>query len=133
MIMKSTSRHFLGLICIQIFVFAPAFAQRRPAAASGTRGTRPAASSPEKRAESSYAVSEFDVHAGSLPAQYKGHDIVKLSQNFAAREQTKAKGEFETTEQWQERLKAEQSAPVLGGLRLSSIYAFAAGGIKYAI
>jgi len=97
------------VICAQFLFLAQASAQKAPTG-------------------SGFSTIEFDLNAKSLPPLFKGHDIGQLSLKLAAKGASKGKGEFETTEQWQQRINKEESEPILGGLLLSSVYAFALGG-----
>ena len=72
-----------------------------------------------------YSETAFQLNAASLPPLYKGHDVVRLSEVLAQRKANAVKGEFETSAQWRARLNAEEAAPTVGTLLLSSLYAFA--------
>jgi len=97
------------VICAQLFFVAQGSAQR-----ASTGGA--------------FSTTEFDLNAKSLPPLFKGHDIAQLSLKLAAKGASEGKGEFETTEQWQQRIKKEESEPILGGLLQSGVYAFALEG-----
>lgn len=109
-VMKKILRGLIYMICVQLLCFAQAYPQK------GCTGA-------------TFSATEFDLNAKSLPPLYRGHDVAQLSLKLAAKGESKGKGEFETTEQWQQRIKKEEAEPILGGLLLSGVYAFALEGV----
>jgi formylglycine-generating enzyme required for sulfatase activity len=91
-----------------------------------------AQTSPPLRASSSienYSVVPFDQSIKVLSPQYPGHDAAALFNRIEAVVNAK-KGEFETTEEFQSRIKAEYSKPLVGSLRWDSIYAVQVEGCE---
>lgn len=82
------------------------------AAPKSGKGSQP------QKSSSSYARAPFPVSASKLPANYKGHDVMALYN--AAEKQTPAKGRYESSSAYNERLLAIQKKPLYGTLSLDS-------------
>jgi hypothetical protein len=65
----------------------------------------------------------FDIQVNKLPPHFKGHDIKSIYRELAARRGKAEKGEFETTPEFEARIKRENDAPILGGLHKDSYLA----------
>lgn len=71
----------------------------------------------------SYDNKSFNLSSEKLPKNYLGHDIKKV---FAAlsKRRLSTKDEFETTDEYQERIKRELKKTIYGSLTIDNIYAF---------
>lgn len=81
-------------------------------------------------AESTSYVEPFDLSVTNLPPNFRGHELKAIQMALEARvpRQAPNKDTFETTAQYQERLKTWQaqapSAPLLGSIRMDGVLAF---------
>jgi hypothetical protein len=66
----------------------------------------------------------FDVTQKSLSPDYLGHNFVMLFDKLDERQSISKKGEYETTEQFRQRVSREQFKPIFGDLSNQSIFAF---------
>lgn len=73
---------------------------------------------------SSVPATTFDHKLERLPANYQGQNIEVLYKLLSRRTASAAKGEFETTEQHKQRIKIEESVPILGSLTINDLFAF---------
>ncbi|MBZ5624684.1 MAG: hypothetical protein LAQ69_39190 [Acidobacteriia bacterium] len=78
----------------------------------------------EARPGKAYSNTDFDPTLAHLPAAFNGHDIQRLSSELEKAKSTEEKKEFESTEQWNERLRLAEAQPVFGNLTRKSTYAF---------
>lgn len=70
-----------------------------------------------------YEQKPFDLSLQKLPVNYYGIDERTLLTGLLKRKEVEKKGEFETTEQYRQRLKQEQSKPLAGNLLIDSLMA----------
>jgi hypothetical protein len=78
-----------------------------------------------KTRKSTYSTIPFDTTVAKLPKYYLGHDIEKIYSIFFERNaSTLTKDEFETSQQYQERLSVQSSKPIVGSLNINSVFAF---------
>src|ERR1700682_591520 len=104
----------IGLACLTMF------------AQTKTRTPQRTLAKPTQQKEV-YSNTEFDPTASRLPAGFNGHDIQRLLSALEEAESGKKKGEFESTEQWMERLRLAEASPISGTLTRNSTYAFVIG------
>lgn len=77
-----------------------------------------------RTAPSGYSNVPFDASVEKLPALYRGADPVALSNALVQRRKRSAKGEFETSERYRQRIQREEGTPLLGQITLNSVLAF---------
>lgn len=77
-----------------------------------------------------YSTQPFDLSITSLPANYLGHNLTEIYNRLAEVEKASVKGEFETTEQFRQRIATEASKPLIASLNRQSIFAFVIAGFK---
>ena len=75
-----------------------------------------------KSKTNSYDNKSFNLSSEKLPENYLGHDIKRVFATLSKRLTTK--GEFETTEEYQTRIKKELGETIYGLLTIDNIYAF---------
>jgi hypothetical protein len=97
------------------------------AAQSTKKATRPVPKETQLQVQDAYSNTGFDPTLARLPAGFRGHDIQALSSELKSADSAKKKGEFESTEQWAERLRLAEGRPILGTLTHNSTYAFLIG------
>jgi hypothetical protein len=83
----------------------------------------------KKEPAPAYSTQPFDLSAGSLSPNFRGHNAIAIYKSLAARKTGADKGEFETTEAYRQRLDREASAPLVGSLTKDSTFAFVVKGI----
>lgn len=111
-------RGIIAMLGVMLLCAVSSQAQTSPA--TGTSGrSRTARTSPK------YSVLPFDVNLEKLPPHFYGHDVEALVGPLQERGHP-TKGEFETTQEYEQRLKQLSEKPVLGNLRVDSYYAFKA-------
>lgn len=72
-----------------------------------------------------YLKSEpFAFNGAKLPAKFKGNNIKLLVDTITAKMQLLAKGEFETTEEHEQRIAQSRRSPLLGNISIDSKIAF---------
>jgi hypothetical protein len=71
-----------------------------------------------------YSWQPFDPSIAEVPAGFRGHDLAKIYDLLLARQKDSVKGEFETTESFNLRMKAAATKPLLGTLTKDSVFAF---------
>lgn len=98
----------LSLICLALTLLLPSVG-------AGQR-IKPPAGPP--------AAVPFDVSTKKLPPNFTGHNIKALYAELSKRQSRAEKGEFETTTEFESRVKREADAPILGGLPVDSTLAF---------
>lgn len=94
--------------------------RQRPRPADKAVSTRKAG----ERPVSTYATQPFDPTLEMLPPNYRGHDIVALYGLLEERADKLIKGEFETTQTFQQRVRGEMVQSLVGGLAADSVFAF---------
>ena len=77
-----------------------------------------------------FAQSPFDPSVEKLPPGYRGHDTKEIIAALMRRESQSAKDEFETTEQFRQRLKKLEASPLFRGLTVDSLLAFVVDGLE---
>lgn len=70
------------------------------------------------------AITPFDTSTEALPPNYQGLNIEVVFRRLSLRSGTLAKGEFETSEQHRQRLKRQESTPIVGPLTLNDVMTF---------
>jgi|GEM_PF-6449732 len=70
-----------------------------------------------------YSTTAFDTSVQKLPASFQGNDPAVTYVNIAHNTEA-TKGEFETTQQFNDRIAAAKTSPITGNLTLNSVYAF---------
>jgi hypothetical protein len=80
--------------------------------------------SPQRRQQIEAEVRPFDIQIDKLPAHFSGHDIKAIYTELAARRSKAIKGEFETTQEFEARIKREAAAPIFGRLDKRAYLAF---------
>jgi len=68
-----------------------------------------------------YSANEFDIQQNNLPINFKGNNFISIYTSLANLKLTD-KGEFETTENYEKRLKEVANASTQGSLKVSSLY-----------
>ena len=71
--------------------------------------------------ELDYSMSSVDLSADKLPPKFAGHDPEYIYKTLASR--FRPKGEFETTPEFEERLRTDQEKPLVGDLTIHCILA----------
>jgi hypothetical protein len=71
-----------------------------------------------------YSTAEFDPSVTRLAVGFDGHDIQKLSSELDKVHALGQKAEFESTQEWKDRLNAVEAQSTIGPLTRKSIYAF---------
>ncbi len=74
-----------------------------------------------------FAKEEFDLNIVKLPKNYIGHDFVSL---YKALNKIAPRSEFETSDDYEQRLLALSSKPLIGTLTISSLFAFTVNELK---
>jgi len=74
--------------------------------------------------ENVYSTQPFEIRTENLPPEYRGVDLAQLSGALLDLQSKSNKDEFETTEQYRQRLRTLNSTALLGSLKLDSLYAF---------
>lgn len=77
-----------------------------------------------RTAPSGYSNVPFNASVEKLPALYRGADPVALYNALVQRRKRSAKGEFETSERYRQRIQREEGTPLLGHIGLNSVMAF---------
>ena len=95
---------------------------KRPASATPTPTPAPTPSPTPEPPD--YGTRPFDMSLTALPAGFSGADVERVYEAFAERFRAEKKDEFETTEQYRQRLERQRAAPVLGDIRADSTVAF---------
>ena len=133
--LKSTAR-IITVSLLTLALTCLAFAQRRP-----SRTSPPAKPSPspspvtekptieKKPVASSYSREPFDASLASLSPGFRGNSVIEIYDSLAERKKASVKGEFETTEAYNQRLRTDMSKPLIGSLTQDNVFAFAINGI----
>lgn len=95
-----------------------------PAAAQSLNKQRPGATA------EGFARKPFDPSAEKLPPGYHGHDPKEVIAALMRRASQSVKDEFETTDQFRQRVKALEASPLLGLLTVDSLLAFTIDGVE---
>ena len=95
-----------------------------PAAAKPLNMQRPGAT------VKGFAQTPFDPNVEKLPPDYRGHDSNEVIAALKRRQSQSVKDEFETTEQFRQRVKALEASPLLGGVKVESLLAFVIDGVE---
>jgi hypothetical protein len=74
--------------------------------------------------EPQYSTQPFNPSITSLPVNYLGHNATEIYKSLNEIKKGSAKGEFETTEAFSQRIAAEASKPLVASLTRNSIFAF---------
>ena len=92
--------------------------------------TRPTNSQSTKKESCVYSEKQIDLNIKNLPANYHGNNLKSLANEIVSRMNLK-KDEFETTPQFQERIKNEKKKPLLGELNFNSTFAFESSDTEF--
>lgn len=85
----------------------------------------------EADTDKQYSTVSFDLRLPVLPPTFQGHDLAKLYSVLEQRSLSSSKkDEFETTEEYSERIRAEQTKVIIDSLFANSVYAFKARDCK---
>lgn len=99
--------------------------REQPNPTSGTLLPAQSGNSPQPESRNAmFSTSPFAISTGRVPSGYAGVNLEELASALLDRHNKRYKNEFETTAQYKERLRQLDSNPILGSLRLDSIYAF---------
>jgi hypothetical protein len=125
-ILRFIALSVLALLCTSILSLAQRRPTRTPASPKPTPTPSPATKPTEttKPADSPYLKDSLDLSVASLPPNFHGHNGFEIYQALTQRAKSSTKGEFETTDAFNERMKAEASKPLLGSLTQSSTFGF---------
>lgn len=77
-------------------------------------------------ASSGYSTKEFDLNLSKVPIGYIGINPIELFKNLNSRSTNLTKGEFEKTTEFEQKVKLQNSKPIIGNLNeesLISLYA----------
>jgi len=77
---------------------------------------------PAPKPKPEFSTVPFDLTRPDVPPDYPGHDLDALVKNL--QESNTEKGEFETTNQYRERLATEAAKPLLGDVGVGDLVAF---------
>ncbi len=80
-------------------------------------------------AKTRYSDVPFELTVDHLSAGYQGNDADRIYRAIEKHENA-AKGEFETTEQYEARIEQQNEQPLIGSLRITSLFAFKAADLK---
>lgn len=72
-----------------------------------------------------FSDTEIQLDVENLPIKFSGNDIKAVAENVEKRQQL-TKDEFETTQQFRERVDRENAKPVIGNLNYNSLFIFEA-------
>jgi len=82
-------------------------------------------------AKKRYSEIPFNPSVDRIPANYMGNDADIIYRVLERRENSQAKGEFETTEQYQARIERLNRQPLTGSLQITSLLAFKVADVKF--
>jgi TonB family protein len=71
-----------------------------------------------------YTTVPIDLETNHLPAFYVGHSPYAIVSNLINREKRLKKGEFETSDEFAQRIHHEKMLPVIGAVNLNDVFAF---------
>lgn len=74
--------------------------------------------------KTTYLTTSFDPNLTKIPIDFKGHNPIELYKSLRKKTTALSKGEFETTAQFEDRVKIENSKPILGILNEQSLFSF---------
>ncbi len=78
-----------------------------------------------------YSETPFDSAVERLPANYRGNDPDRIYQLIEKRQDSRTKGEFETTEQYHSRIQRQDGQPLIGSLMMTGLFAFETAELKF--
>ena len=96
--------------------------QKKPVISKKDLGSKLLVPSPEPTKK--FIEDEFQNNVDKLPPNFNGHSLKSIYDILEKREKTKAKGEFETTEQYRQRVEQDNKKPLWGSLNISSTLGF---------
>ena len=113
----------LSFFSVFVFGYEQCFSQRKKVAIDKNK------SNPKLLAQSNapskkIVETEFQINVEKLPQDFNGHNLKLLYDSLEKREKTKDKGEFETTEQYRQRIEQDNNKPLLGMININSTIAF---------
>jgi hypothetical protein len=71
-----------------------------------------------------FEANQVDLACTALPKNYTGHDLVSIFNALKNRKISAQKGEYETTEQYKQRVQNEEQKPLIGLLGVNDIFSF---------
>lgn len=84
----------------------------------------PTATSYSQQSKIQYSTVPISPQTKTIPPSYIGHSPYQVVTNLLARSKRFAKGEFETSSEYQQRVEAEKRLPVIGSVSLNDCFAF---------
>jgi hypothetical protein len=84
----------------------------------------------EGSADRGYINVPFNPSIDKIPVPFLGHDIERVYRAFLERERAEQKEEFESTEQYEHRLKTQSKKPLFGSVGKDAILAFVVSPIS---
>lgn len=79
-----------------------------------------------------FATSPFDLSREALPPLYSGHDVTAVYAALSAKESTLKKSDFESSNDYTDRLSVLASKPLLHGMTMNDLHAFSVKpGVAY--
>lgn len=127
--MKRTAIVFL-IVLLQLAIYAaPVVSALKQKPATRTKITAPeepvaAPAAPPKVDPPACLDVSFDINKEKISLPFLGHDVEQLFNTFDARKKAERKDEFETTEQYQARLRKQAVQPLFGSIAPDAILAF---------
>lgn len=76
-----------------------------------------------KQKSPGFSLEPFNLELEALPPAFVGHDFDTLYKNLMKIESSMIKDEFETTEQYLQRIDKNESSPIVGSLGYETVYA----------
>lgn len=113
-------------LAVPLVVGAPPLASR--SSLQSPQGQERARSHDAQHSTNGYSRSAIDVHAEKLPPGYLGIDSEFLYRSLERSSSSKGKTEFESTEDYQNRVERESTRPLIAGLSGRNVFAFVLEG-----
>jgi hypothetical protein len=79
---------------------------------------------PQSVPTANYLSVSFDPDTQRIPFPFRGHDIEQIYRTLENRKKTEQKDEFESTEQYRERLAKQTNMPLFGSVNQDALFAF---------
>ena len=71
-----------------------------------------------------YDLNPIDLTVTMLPPNYAGHNLKSIYEALKKRKEKVEKGEYESTEQYKQRIQELEHKPLIGGLTVNDLYSF---------
>lgn len=78
----------------------------------------------EKKPIEKYDLNPVDLTAAMLPKNYMGNDLKSIYEALKKRKENAQKGEYETTDQYKQRIQDEEHKPLTGTLTVNDLFSF---------